>query len=240
MLIFVPVFLLQFRLVHRIGWLRTDFALSVSSRRNLQTEKMDLYPRPPGCDRHCHKMEARAFLIMMWISKHRDRTCSSGVTLMLHNVSLSASQRHTVSLSDVTSCAKKTDHAVEQSYPDLLEMLQSCPDIQLDLDPARLVFIDQTWTATNLPRTHGRFLKGKWLRMGYPHGHRKTTALVAALRNTGMIGPLVINGSVYGEWFEVYVSSRSDKAIKSSSHIYPVTNGYGTGDNRSGRARTDV
>jgi len=68
-------------------------------------------------------------------------------------------------------------------------MRQSWFDKQLDLDPARLVFIDETWTATNMARTHGRCLKGERLRMGLPHGHRKTTTLVAGLRNTGMVAP---------------------------------------------------
>lgn len=35
------------------------------------------------------------------------------------------------------------------------------------------------WTATNMARTHGRCAKGERLRMGFPHGHRKTTTLVA-------------------------------------------------------------
>lgn len=84
-------------------------------------------------------------------------------------------------------------------------MRQSWFDKQLDLDPARLVFIDETWTATNMARTHGRCLKGERLRMGFPHGHRKTTTLVARLRNTGMVAPLVIDGPINGEWFEAYV-----------------------------------
>ncbi|CUX67557.1 transposase (fragment) [Agrobacterium genomosp. 5 str. CFBP 6626] len=42
--------------------------------------------------------------------------------------------------------------------------------------------------------------------MGFPHGHRKTTTLVAGLRNTGMVAPLVIDGPINGEWFEAYVA----------------------------------
>ncbi len=42
--------------------------------------------------------------------------------------------------------------------------------------------------------------------MGVPHGHRKTTTLVAGLRSTGMVAPLVIDGPINGEWFEVYVA----------------------------------
>lgn len=42
--------------------------------------------------------------------------------------------------------------------------------------------------------------------MGFPHGHRKTTTLVAGLRRTGMVAPLVIDGPINGEWFEAYVA----------------------------------
>jgi len=68
------------------------------------------------------------------------------------------------------------------------------------------VFIDETWTATNMTRTHGRCRKGERLQMGFPHGHRKTTTLVAGLRSTGIVAPLVIDGPINGEWFEAYVA----------------------------------
>ena len=42
---------------------------------------------------------------------------------------------------------------------------------QPDLDPGKLVFIDETWTTTNMARTHGRSRRGERLRMGFPHGH---------------------------------------------------------------------
>lgn len=41
--------------------------------------------------------------------------------------------------------------------------------------------------------------------MGFPHGHRKTTPLVAGLRTTGMIAPMVLGGPINGDWFEAYV-----------------------------------
>lgn len=42
--------------------------------------------------------------------------------------------------------------------------------------------------------------------MGYPHGHRKTTTLVAGLRMTGMVAPMVLDGPINGDWFEAYVA----------------------------------
>lgn len=78
-------------------------------------------------------------------------------------------------------------------------------DDQLDLDPERLVFIDETWTATNMARSHGRCRRGERLRMGFPHGHRKTTTLIAGLRLSGMVAPMVLDGPINGGWFEAYV-----------------------------------
>lgn len=42
--------------------------------------------------------------------------------------------------------------------------------------------------------------------MGFPHGHPKTTSLVASLRRTEIVAPLVIDGPINGEWFEAYVA----------------------------------
>lgn len=68
------------------------------------------------------------------------------------------------------------------------------------------MFIDETWTATNMTRSHGRCARGERLRMGYPHGHRKTTTLVAGLRMSGMVAPMVLDGPINGDWFEAYVA----------------------------------
>jgi len=38
--------------------------------------------------------------------------------------------------------------------------------------------------------------------MGFPHGHRKTSTLVAGLRMTGMVAPMVLDGPTGGDWFE--------------------------------------
>lgn len=56
-----------------------------------------------------------------------------------------------------------------------------------------------------MARTHGRARRGERLRMGFPHGHRKTTTLVAGLRVSGMVAPMVLDGPINGDWFEAYV-----------------------------------
>jgi transposase len=76
---------------------------------------------------------------------------------------------------------------------------------QPDLDPARLVFIDETWTATNMARTRGRCARGERLRSSVPHGHWRTTTLVAGLRLSGIAAPFVLDGPINRETFQAYV-----------------------------------
>jgi transposase len=76
---------------------------------------------------------------------------------------------------------------------------------RLDLDPERLVFIDETWATTNMARSHGRAPRGERLRAGIPHGHWKTTTFIAALRATGMVAPMVLDGPINGRAFQAYV-----------------------------------
>lgn len=100
---------------------------------------------------------------------------------------------------------KKTGHAVERDRTNVLKTRLDWFGGQLDLNPEKLAFIDETWTATNMARSHGRCRKGERLRMGFPHGHRKTTTLVAGLRKTGMVAPMTLDGPINGDWFEAYV-----------------------------------
>jgi transposase len=75
---------------------------------------------------------------------------------------------------------------------------------QLDLDPAKLVFIDETGASTKMARLHGRAPKGQRLRAAIPHGHWKTTTFIGGLRLGGMTAPMVLDGPMTGDWFEAY------------------------------------
>jgi transposase len=78
-------------------------------------------------------------------------------------------------------------------------------EAQPDLDPDRLVFIDETWASTAMARTHGRAPRGERLRMGVPFGHWKTTTFVAGLRLAGIVAPMVLDGPINQRAFEAYV-----------------------------------
>jgi hypothetical protein len=70
-----------------------------------------------------------------------------------------------------------------------------------------------------MTRSHGRCPKGERLRMGLPHGHRKTTTLVAGLRMTGMVAPMVLDGPINGDWFEAYVVVREQCVFARSGKV---------------------
>jgi transposase len=73
------------------------------------------------------------------------------------------------------------------------------------LDPARLVFIDETSTNTAMVQLRGPSPRGKRLISYAPHGHRKTITFVAALRQSGMTAPFVLDGAMNGPMFLAYV-----------------------------------
>jgi transposase len=100
---------------------------------------------------------------------------------------------------------KKTAHAAEQDRPEVLTRREDWFEGQLDLDPARLVFIDETWASTNMARLRGRAPKGQRLRAAIPHGHWKTTTFVAGLRATGLIAPFVLDGPINRDAFQAYI-----------------------------------
>jgi transposase len=95
--------------------------------------------------------------------------------------------------------------ASEQDRPDVARDRRRWREEAPTLDPARLVFIDETWTTTNMTRLRGRAPSGVRLTAAAPHGHWKTTTFVAALRADGLTAPLVVDGAINGEIFEAYI-----------------------------------
>ncbi len=77
---------------------------------------------------------------------------------------------------------------------------------QLDLDPDRVAFIDETAAATNMVRRYGRAPRGRRCRIAAPHGHTKTTTVTAALRASGLFAIDLMDGATNGVRFQAYVA----------------------------------
>ena len=71
--------------------------------------------------------------------------------------------------------------------------------------PERLVFIDETWTKTNMAPLRGWAERGTRLTTKVPHGRWKTTTFVAALRHDRIDAPWLLDGPIDGETFRIYV-----------------------------------
>ncbi len=76
---------------------------------------------------------------------------------------------------------------------------------QLDLDPAKLIFIDETGASTKMARLRGRAKRGQRCHAAVPHGHWKTTTFTAGLSLKGMIAPMVLDGPMNGDAFLAYI-----------------------------------
>jgi transposase len=83
----------------------------------------------------------------------------------------------------------------------------------MGMDPAKLVFIDETWAKTNMTRLRGRAPRGERLVAKVPHGHWKTTTLIAALGHTGMRCSTTVDGAVNREVFESFVQQVLIKSL---------------------------
>jgi transposase len=95
--------------------------------------------------------------------------------------------------------------AIEQDRPAIARRRAQWRKYQGRLDPERLVFIDETWTKTNMTRTHGRFRRGQRLRAKVPHGRWRTLTFLAALRHDRIDAPCVLDGPINGQSFLAYV-----------------------------------
>ena len=99
---------------------------------------------------------------------------------------------------------KKTAHASEQQRADVLRRRRAWFEGQLDLDPARLIFIDETAASTKMARLRGRSKRGDRCRASIPHGHWKTTTFTAGLRLCGIAAPMLLDGPMNGSAFLAY------------------------------------
>lgn len=68
-----------------------------------------------------------------------------------------------------------------------------------------MIFIDETWAKTNMVRKYGRAPRGERVVDHVPHGHWKTTTLIAALDVEGIRCSGVIDGPVNRDAFEAFV-----------------------------------
>ena len=80
--------------------------------------------------------------------------------------------------------------------------------VRMAEQPGRLVFVDETWTKTNMARQRGRCMRGERLKALVPFGHWNTQTFIAGLRCSGLTAPWVIDGPINREVFETWVETQ--------------------------------
>ena len=95
--------------------------------------------------------------------------------------------------------------ASERDRPDVARRREQWIERQDRIDPERLVFIDETWTKTNMEPLRGWSPLGARLVAKVPHSHWKTSTFIAALRCDRIEAPWLLDGPVNAEAFKTYV-----------------------------------
>jgi transposase len=67
------------------------------------------------------------------------------------------------------------------------------------------VFLDESGAKTNMTRLHARAPRGERVVEHTPHGHWHTTTMISAIRLSGVIAPMVIDGPMDSLVFRGYV-----------------------------------
>jgi len=123
--------------------------------------------------------------------KRRIRTSKSAVQRFL--------ERHDMTFK------KKSLRAAEQQRPDVARARRRWIREQGLLDPARLVFIDETAVTTNMVRLWGWGPRGVELIGRAPFGKWQTITFVAGLRHNKIVAPMVFEGPMTAQMFLAYV-----------------------------------
>lgn len=104
---------------------------------------------------------------------------------------------------------KKTAHAAERERPDVQEQRERWPAEVGDTPVERLVFIDESHASTAMARLRGWGPRGQRVIGSVPQGHYKIQTMLAGIRLTGPVAPLVfdgaVNGEVYAAWVEQFL-----------------------------------
>jgi transposase len=97
--------------------------------------------------------------------------------------------------------------AGEQERPDIARRRAQWRKYQPSVDPARLVFIDETWTKTNMAPLRGWGPRGERLPAKAPYGRWNTMTFIAALRHDRIEAPWLLDRPINADRFQAYIEA---------------------------------
>ncbi|MCG5249349.1 IS630 family transposase [Methylorubrum extorquens] len=170
--------------------------------------------KPMSGDQRSHAVKAQAELIRqtyeaqprLFLHELRDRLAERGLRVGVSSLPRFF-KRHGIT-------RKNTGHAAEQDREDVKAARLAWFERQLDLDPDRLVFLDETATNTKMARRYGRAPRGKRCRVAVPFGHWKTITVTAGLRANGLMAIALFDRPMTGARFRGYAEETLVPALK--------------------------
>ena len=99
---------------------------------------------------------------------------------------------------------KKDLHAQERDHPEVTRKRRAFRKEVAEIDPRRLVFVDESGATTAMTRTYGRGPVGERVHGSAP-GHWDSVTLIRGPRLSGVTAPVVFQGATDTAAFESYV-----------------------------------
>ena len=88
-----------------------------------------------------------------------------------------------------------------------------------EIDPRRLVFVDEMGVHTSLAPLYGYSRKGERVRLKVPRNRGRNTTLLAAMTLDGMSETMAVEGSTNREVFEAYVEHALAPTLKTGQVV---------------------
>lgn len=162
--------------------------------------------RAMGGDQRSKWLEAHASIVLAAVDQTPDITIEELRALLAdHDVAASHGAVWNLLARHGLTVKKKTAHASEQERSDVVAAREIWRQMQRELDPKKLVFLDESGVKTNMARRHGRSKKGKRLVASIPHGHWKSLTFIAGLRADRIDAPWVLDRAMNGRAFLTYL-----------------------------------
>jgi transposase len=183
----------------------TRFRVSLSfitRLRKLRRQTHSLKPRPHGGGRPPALDRAGQNRLRQLVRKHPDATLEELAQRAGARCSRMAIFRTLRELKITRK--KKSLHARERDTSRVRRKRRAFRRAMAALDPARLVFVDETGAHTAMTRTYGRAPRGQRVKGSVP-GHWTSVTLIAGLRLAGVVAPLAFQGATDTTTFEGYV-----------------------------------
>jgi transposase len=106
---------------------------------------------------------------------------------------------------DELAAKKKSLHAAEQDTKEVRHRRECWQQATSQIDPAKLIFLDESGVTTEMTRRYGRATRGERVHEGTPAGHWRTLTVLGAIRQSGWVAAMTIEAATDGDIFQAYL-----------------------------------